>query len=214
MTFDVAEVLILREKRVLTQEAFDKLLARLGSDRERAGVKYELLRANIIGFFRRQGIDAAADLADEAINRVARKIAEGEIIPDVALPSYVHSIARNVWREYLRHPDAFTTDLDSLPPRMILATNPADEQSRMDERLGGERRLEYFGLCMEKLNSDDRQLLREYYLDEHPHIENRKLLAERLGVTLPYLRVRVQRLREKLSRCVQERLGGSGKLRN
>lgn len=207
-------MLILKEKRVLTQEAFDKLLGRLGSDRERAGVKYELLRANLISFFKRQGVDAAAELADEAINRVARKIAEGEIIPDAALPSFFHSVARNIWREHLRRPNSVPTDLESLPPSLIPATHPAEEQKRTDERLAGERRLEYFDVCMGKLHPEDRQLLADYYVDERPHIEIRKQLAERLGVTLPHLRVRVQRLREKLSRCVREYECGSGKLRN
>jgi DNA-directed RNA polymerase specialized sigma24 family protein len=97
---------------------------------------------------------------------------------------------------------------------MIPAIHPADEQRRMNEQVAAEMRLECFGVCLEKLDSDERQLLTDYYVDEPPpHIENRKLLAERLGITLPHLRVRVHRIREKLLRCIRDGMGDSGKLR-
>jgi RNA polymerase sigma factor (sigma-70 family) len=197
-----ARFVILKENRVLTQEAFDRMLARLGPDRERAGVKYELLRANLIGFFKRQGVDTAAELADETINRVARKMVEGEIIPDPALPGYIHAVARNIWREHLRRPDKATSDLETLPHSLHPAIDPAEDETQIDDRLAAERRLECLDTCMGRLNLEDRELLASYYLIEDSQIENRRILAERLGMTLPHLRMRMYRLKERIRKCI------------
>ena len=140
--YPVERLFILREKRLLTQEAFDRLLARLSLDRERAGAKYELLRANLIGYFRRQGVNSAAELADETIDRVARKIAQGEDIPDASLPGYFHSVARNVWREHLRGNNRVTDDLESLPYGSHPATDPAIKEAQLQEDLQAEQRFD------------------------------------------------------------------------
>src|ERR1051326_5706272 len=68
-----------KEYSPLTQQAFDALLACLDSDRERAAEKYETLRLKLVKFFEwRACAVAAQDLADEVINRVARRIDGGE----------------------------------------------------------------------------------------------------------------------------------------
>ena len=54
----------------LSQEAFDRLLAWLDPDRDRAGERYEEIRRKLIGIFLRRGCSTAEDLTDEAINRV------------------------------------------------------------------------------------------------------------------------------------------------
>jgi len=61
---------------LLTQEAFDNLLAWLDPDRERAGQKYEDIRFKLIRNFARRGCSIAEDLTDETINRVSRKALE------------------------------------------------------------------------------------------------------------------------------------------
>src|SRR5262245_41567772 len=58
------------------QETFDKLLIRLNPDRERAGEEYELLRLKLLTYFRSRAYLRAEDLADETLNRLAKKIAE------------------------------------------------------------------------------------------------------------------------------------------
>lgn len=188
------------------------MLARLGPDREHAAVKYELLRASLIGFFKRQGVSTAAELADETINRVSRKMVAGEIIPDAALPSYIHSVARNIWREHLRHPEQTTADLESLPLRSHPATDPAKEETRVLDHVEADRRLECLDLCIARLSPEDRQLLEHYYLVEERHVENRRILAEQLGTTLPHLRMRIHRLRERTRTCVCKCMDGTFRL--
>lgn len=207
-----ARLLILNENRILTRDAFDTMMARLGPDRDRAGLKYELLRANLVVFFKRQGVGIPAELADETINRVARKMHEGEVIPDAALPSYLHSVARNVWREHLRRPDQTTADLESLPLRSHPATDPAKEAERIDDQLASERRLECLDRCMGRLSPEDRELLKSYYLIEEKHIQNRRILAEQLGTTLPHLRVRMHRIKERIRACVHACMDGTLRL--
>src|SRR5947208_2186231 len=69
-----------RRKWALTQDAFDRLLAAFGEDRERAGDKYLEVRGNLIRFFEWRGCPFPEDHADEAMNRVARKLAAGEAV--------------------------------------------------------------------------------------------------------------------------------------
>jgi len=60
----------------LTQEAFDRLLAWLDRDRERAGQRYEEIRSQLIKIFVCRGCVASEELADLTINRVAGKLQE------------------------------------------------------------------------------------------------------------------------------------------
>src|SRR5215472_18339855 len=81
-----------RRKWTLTQEAFDKLLSALGDDRESAGEKYIEIRGNLTRFFEWRGCPFPEDHADETINRVAKRIAEGEEIRNPS--SYCVGVAR------------------------------------------------------------------------------------------------------------------------
>src|SRR5262249_34915539 len=67
-----------RKEWELTPEAFSKLLAELTPDPEVAGEKYEDLRGQLIKFFEWRGLLFPDQHADETLNRVARKIDEGE----------------------------------------------------------------------------------------------------------------------------------------
>ena len=49
---------------VLSQESFDKLLAWLDPNREKAGIKYEQIRYRLIKIFAGRGSADAEDLAD------------------------------------------------------------------------------------------------------------------------------------------------------
>jgi hypothetical protein len=73
---------------VLSQEAFFRLLERLNADPTLAGDEYEKLRARLMYFFERKGCRVGAELSDETINRVVRKMAEGIEIEDVFKFSY------------------------------------------------------------------------------------------------------------------------------
>ena len=58
----------------LTKEEFDELLSWLDTDPDRAGEKYEAIRHRLITIFLNRQCYEAEDLADETINRVAKKV--------------------------------------------------------------------------------------------------------------------------------------------
>src|SRR5437588_10716542 len=81
-------------KWTLGQDAFDRLLASLDSDREHAGEKYQQIRSNLTRLFEWRGCPFPEDHADETINRVARRLEEGEEVREVT--KYFFGVARLV----------------------------------------------------------------------------------------------------------------------
>ena len=72
----MADLVSVKKQWSLTKEAFDSLLSWLDPDREWAGEKYEVIRARLIKVFAYRGCHTPEELADETINRVAKKIDE------------------------------------------------------------------------------------------------------------------------------------------
>jgi len=182
-----------RRKWTLTQQAFDKLLASLGENRERAGAKYQELRGALAKFFEWRGGAFPEDHADETINRVARRIDEGEEIRDPS--SYAFGVARMLLLEILKEQERERRALSELPPAHASTDGPEEPEFR----------LECLKRCLPSLSPDNRELIMRYYQGEKgAKIENRKKLAERLQVPLNTLRMRALRLREKLEACVED----------
>ena len=182
-----------RQKWTLTQEAFDKLLLALGADRESGGEKYLEIRNNLIRFFEWRGCSFPEDHADETINRVARKVAEGE---EILNPSgYAMGVARLLLLEIIK-----------VRQKEQQALTEIGTQSEVYEEAGdGEGRLECLRSCLQTLSPDNRELILEYYQGEKgAKIQNRKKLIERLGIPVNTLRMRALRLRERLQVCVED----------
>ena len=177
----------------LTQEAFDRLLSHLDPDRERAGEKYEQLRLKLVKFFEWRGAPFPEEHADEALNRVTKRVAEGEAVRD--FHSYSLGAARLVFLETLKEPDSHRTSLDSLPP--LPAPPPESDDSRL--------RLECFEKCLRALPAESCELITQYYQEEkRAKIDHRKALAAQLGIPLNALRIRAHRIREKLEACLDD----------
>jgi len=86
----------------LTRESFDILLAQLDPDRERAGERYEAIRRKLVRLFEWRGCAAPEDLADETINRVARRLAEGVELRSADPYGYFCGVAHLLYKEVLR----------------------------------------------------------------------------------------------------------------
>lgn len=178
---------------VLTQAAFDMLLACLDKDRERAGEQYETIRQKLVKFFEWRGSSSPDQHADETINRVARKIAEGETIQN--LQSYFYGVARLLFMESLKEREREQAAINQLPEPIQAAAESNNSDSR----------LECFEKCMRGLPAENRELIVEYYEEEkRAKIDKRKVLAEKLGLPLNALRIRAHRIRAKLEDCVHE----------
>jgi hypothetical protein len=86
----------MRKNQPLTQESFDGLLAWLHPDREQAGEMYESIRCNLIKFFSARGFGNPEELADETIDRVARKVDEIVASYSGDPATYFFAVARNL----------------------------------------------------------------------------------------------------------------------
>src|SRR5262245_58937293 len=86
-------------RRGLGDEAFQSLLRALHPDRERAAERYEDIRVRLQGFFTWRGSRWPEEMADETIDRVARRLAGGEQIRSSEIGRDFLGVARNVIRE-------------------------------------------------------------------------------------------------------------------
>ena len=169
----------------LTQEAFDNLLDWLDSDRDQAALTYEQVRLRLIKIFARRGCYEAEDLADETINRVAGKIEQLTLEYDGNPVLYFYGVARFVYHEWLR-------SLNKKPPPAPIETNVDDEAE-----------YECLDQCLNRLPEENRRLVICYYQEnKHAKIENRKQLAQELGIALNALRIRAHRIRLMLQSCI------------
>lgn len=174
---------------VITSEQFEALLAWLDSDRESAGLKYELIRSSLVRVFASKGLDDAEDLADETINRVIVRL------PDIkddycGEPArYFHGVARNIVREKAR--------------RKEIVTEVTAVTVFVDPILGSE--LECLDECLGVLPPQKCDLILDYYLYEgHDKIEHHKQMAQTLGISDGALRGRAHYIRIALEECVRD----------
>jgi DNA-directed RNA polymerase specialized sigma24 family protein len=172
----------------LTQEAFDSLLGWLGPDREQAGRRYEEIRLRLIKIFACRGCHEPEDLADEAINRVAKKVAELEKTYSGDPALYFYGVANKV-------------HLESLKKRATAARLPPPPDAQSDEVEREHACLEH---CMSRLPPENRELVLQYYReDKGAKIEHRQALAEQFGIAINALRIRAHRIRATLRQCVR-----------
>jgi RNA polymerase sigma factor (sigma-70 family) len=190
----------MKERWVLTKEEFDTLLSWLGSDIERAGNKYEEIRQSLIKIFTWRGCNEAEDLADETINRVAKKLRDivNSYTGDPAL--YFYGVAKNLLREQRRR-----THLH--PPITASSIPAAPIQSAGDTAEDPELPYKCMNDCIEQLNPKDRELFLRYYSGEKRPKNYRKELASQVGMTANALRVKIKRIRTQLQKCIKACLG-------
>jgi DNA-directed RNA polymerase specialized sigma24 family protein len=177
-----------------------RLLERLDSDTARAAVAYEHLRRALEKFFDWHGAWPPDECADVTLDRLVLKLAGPTHIDDVR--GYARGIARLVLLEWQRRPVALS--IDHRPDRTH-AVVFARAQDQEEHGL-----LSCFDRCLATLSSDSRALVLEYYVAERREkIDNRRRLAHALGLSESALRNRVQRIRDRLERCVRTCTGGS-----
>ena len=182
-----------RRKWALTQEAFDKLLAHLGPDRESAGEKYLEVRNHLIRFFEWRGSAFPDDHADETINRVAKRVSEGEEIrnPTGYFLGAVRMLLLEIHKEQAKERQALS--------ELAITEAPSYKFEELEPRV------ECLERCLKSLSTENREFILQYYHGEKGEkIETRKRLSERFGMQLNALRMRAVRLREKLLLCVSD----------
>jgi DNA-directed RNA polymerase specialized sigma24 family protein len=194
---------------VLSQGAFKRLLGWLGRDSEPGGECYLEMRQRLVRYFDRKNCLSPDELADETLNRVARRLEEeGAIISD-APAHYCYIVARFVLLESWRLRQRQEPLDERLPAHARTGIAARPEASEEEKERG--RRGACLERCIRNLDPDDRELILSYYLgEERAKIENRRAIAVKLGVTMNALSIRACRLRDKLEACLGECLSGGG----
>jgi DNA-directed RNA polymerase specialized sigma24 family protein len=185
----------------LTQHAFERLLAWFDEGTDTGGQKYLEMRIRLTRYFDRKQCLSPDELADETLNRVARRLTEEGSITDTTPAKYCYTLAKYVFLEHLREKDREHRKRSEL----LSSVKSSENQLTRAEREKKERRFECLERCAQKLDPDIRDLIFRYYSGEQRvKIENRKALAARLGISMNALTIRACRIREKLENCVKE----------
>lgn len=189
-----------RSKWVPTQQSFENLLAALDSDLNEAGKQYERTRLKLLRYFERQQIAEADRYVDVSLDRVMRKLDEGEVITNIM--GYIFKVAHFVRQEALREQDKMRkvsgeAELpDVTTPEIDIDPNP---------------RQVCFDQCLEQLPIETRGLIKGYYSQDEGRakIQNRKQMAQRLGITMIALRLRAHKIRVNLETCITDCVSNS-----
>ncbi len=189
----------------LTRRALDGLLTWLDEGTDSDGLRYLEMRRRLVCYFDRKNCATAAELADETLNRVARRLEEEGAIESDTPARYCYIVARFVFLEYLR--DSRRGD-ESLNDRRSIASDVFSSSESGDEKETKEKLLNCLVQCTGKLEPRNRLLISRYYAgQERVKIDNRSAIAEELGITMNALSIRACRIRDKLEGCVRQCVG-------
>lgn len=170
-----------RKRRELNRQEWEALITALAPDREVAGQNYEALRRRLMNLFAWEQCAAPDHLADEVLNRLARKLAEGAEVPH--LDRFAFGIARLLIQEQSRVERSREAAV-----RELRSTSSAKEPGAIT--------LDAMQACLQALPADRRDLIERYYA------EDRTALARKLGISVNALRNRAMRIRDELFRCM------------
>jgi DNA-directed RNA polymerase specialized sigma24 family protein len=188
--------------------AFRQFLHWLDDGTDSRGEKYLEMRRRLVAYFDRKNCVAPDDLADETLNRVARRLEEeAGAITGTAPAQYCYITAKFVFLEYLREGARSQTSLSEMSPgeadAVLGAASVAYVEVQSKERLSA-----CLEDCLARLAPADRDLILDYYQGEQrSKIEGRRVLATRLHLSVNALSIKACRIRNKLEVCVRERSG-------
>ena len=174
--------------------AFDRLLAWLDEGTESGGQRYLEMRERLVDYFGRRDCPIPEDLADETLNRVARRLEETGSIDEVVPARYCYILAKFVFLEWLRRPGRI--ELVAQSAEAVVAQGTSD-------RAENERTFACLERCLQSCSIADRALILNYYQTIGSARENRRQLAQRLEVTANSLAIRACRIRGRLEACVR-----------
>jgi len=170
----------------LTPESFELLLRQLHDDPDEAARRYISVYGKLMRYFSWRGCRMPDWYADETMTRIARRLEHGATITN--FQGFMFGVAKKVAIEALREQEKEQRTLSCLSQ---VETNHgcAYEESLFEHLEAG----------LLKLPPDSRRLLISYYATgDDKHMKLRRELAQREGISLNALRVRVHRLKSLL----------------
>lgn len=164
----------------------------LDADANRAEEKYRSLRVRLKSFFQQNSIWDADLATDETIERVLVRISEGADL-HAGVPAYCYGVAKFILLERRRRrpTEEFVEVAAVATGSSAIGLEPTEQRVLLKELLNGIP------------DQDDRRLFCRY------HAEDRKKLAEELGVTELALRIKVHRIKGQ----IEPNLNGQAKRR-
>jgi len=189
-----------KKEWTLAPAAFRRLLQWLDEGTDSEGQKYLEMRRRLVAYFDRKSCAAPDELADETLNRVARRLIEEGAIETKTPAKYCYIVARFVFLEHLREVQKATAVLDEI--RRQRHGNDSTAAVVDDDK---QKMLDCLERCASKLEPVNRELITRYYVGrERVKIENRRRLAESFGITINALAIRACRVRDTLEACVRQ----------
>lgn len=182
---------------VISQAALARLLEWLDEGTDSGGERFLEMRRRLVSYFDRKNCLEADDLADETLNRIARRLEEEATIESETPAKYCYIVARFVFMEHLRAANKASSLAAEFEVRRAApaSAEDADQKEKMLDCLEG---------CTGKLESGHREIIRRYYIgEERVKIQNRRALAGEMGITMKALCIRACRIRDKLEACVK-----------
>jgi DNA-directed RNA polymerase specialized sigma24 family protein len=179
----------------LSPEQFEVLLRQLGPDRDLAGARYEQLRRRLVTILTYRGCAQPEEVADETMDRVARRLAEIPAGSEIGDPTrFVFGVAWNVAREWIRRQRTVPLPDGWDPP------DPVESEMRSPDGDLGHGCLDR---CLRCLPQQDRDVVLTYYQEEGlAKIRHRAIVARQLKISSNALRLRIHRLTLRLRECV------------
>jgi DNA-directed RNA polymerase specialized sigma24 family protein len=178
---------------------FKELLSLLHPDATQAAVEYHNLHQRLTRFFEWNNVLDPLSLADEALDRLAKRATEPGLDEGVHnLSAFALGIARHLLQEERRR---------QLKMAEVGRHWHATESSRTPEP-ESEALEEALQRCLGKMQPERRRLIEAYYgYTEGEKIKRHQQLAETEGLSLNALRNRALRARQELETCIRRQLG-------
>ena len=183
----------------LTPDAFHQFLRWLDEGGDSEGETYLEMRRRLVAYFDRKNCAAPDELADETMNRVARRLADEGAIETETPAKYCYTVARFVFLEHLR------ARAKEQQFRSEERTEASAGRENPDHQEREERTRTCLERCAGKLDAKSRELILRYYGGRRGEkIDNRRAQAGELGLTANALAIRACRIRDQLELCVRE----------
>src|ERR1044072_5287991 len=147
----------------LTERALRQFLDWLDEGADSGGEKYLEMRSRLLSYFDRKNCLSPDDLADETLNRVARRLEEEGAIANTPPARYCYIVAKFVFLEYLRQSEHSQESFDELSGARHAASNLVAPFEPDDPRENREKMLDCLEHCLQDLGPDSRELIFQYY---------------------------------------------------
>jgi DNA-directed RNA polymerase specialized sigma24 family protein len=191
----------LKKTWIITPKAFQNLLAWLDYGENSDGERYLEIRRRLVYFFDRKDCRNSDDLADETLNRVARRLEEEGRIEAETPAKFCYITAKFVFLESLRDKEKLNIQIDEVVENTLVIA--AIEKNNLKEN-----RLNCLDICTNNLENSNREIIFGYYFgEERIKIENRRNLAAKYNLSSNALSIRACRIREKLQICMEKCVG-------